>query len=111
MVRANEFELEQQASVSDITLHQKLPVGLNRPRLYLSGRKLYLLEKNLYVLELAKPRVLRELAKQIGHHLHLLINSENGELHILQASRDIFKEGIRLWSKEGEVVLFLAGNE
>jgi hypothetical protein len=111
LVRANEFELELHESISDITLYQKLPVVLQKASLYLSGKKLYILEKNMYQLELAKPRVIKELAKQICRHLHLLINSENGELYILQACRDIFKDGIRLWSKEGEVILYLAGSE
>jgi len=84
---------------------------LQHASLYLHGRKLYILERNMYQLELTKPRVIRELARQICRHLHLLINSENGELYILQACRDIFKDGIHLWSKEGEIVLYLAGNE
>lgn len=55
--------------------------------------------------------MLKELGRQVNRHLHLLVNSENGEICVLQNSRDIFREGIRLWSKEGEFVLFLAGNE
>ena len=63
LVRANEFELELHESISDITLYQKLPVVLQKASLYLSGKKLYILEKNMYQLELAKPRVIKELAK------------------------------------------------
>ncbi len=67
-----------QESVSDIGLYQKLPVSLEDAQLYIYGRKLYILDKNFYVLELTKPRVLRELAKQISRYVYLMHCSDSG---------------------------------
>lgn len=48
LIRANEFELENHDSISDITLYQKLPIKIDSGKLTKIENDLLLLEKNLY---------------------------------------------------------------
>ena len=108
MVRANEFELESPSSISDIEIKYKFPLKLKNPLVTLTRMgEILLLEQYLYRYAPSCNKLVQE-TKKISDYIFLTSNRDGNYL-IVKTSIDIFRNGIRVYFKDQDIVLSLTG--